>query len=81
MGYGAPCSRRDSHAWPAPMWAKAGQLAGPRGEITFLTFPTAGARVRAQTPEPKAEGLGWTWSDRIEQGDPRAKTAWGKRLY
>lgn len=32
---------------PAPMWVKAGQLGGPRGEIPFLTFPTAGAGVGA----------------------------------
>jgi len=43
-----------------PMWVKAGQLGGPGGEITLLTFPTAEAGARAQTPEPKAEGLGWT---------------------
>lgn len=41
------------------MWVKAGQLGGPRGEIIFLTFPTAGARAQAQMPEPKAEGRGW----------------------
>lgn len=31
-----------------PMWVKAGQLGGPRGEITFLTFPMAGAGASAQ---------------------------------
>lgn len=52
-----------------------------RGEITFLAFPTAAAGVRAQTPEPKVEGLGWIWGDKMEQGDPRAKMAWDKRLH
>ena len=55
------------------MWVKAGQLGGPRGEIIFLTFPTAGARAQAQMPEPKAEGLGWIWGDGMEQGDPKSQ--------
>lgn len=54
---------------PAPVWGKAGQPGGPGRETTLLTFPTAGARVQAQTPEPKAEGRRWVWGDRMEQGE------------
>ena len=56
---------------------KAGQLVGPRGEITCLTFPTAGAGAWAQTPEPKVEGLRWIWGDRMEQGDPKGQDGLG----
>lgn len=59
-----------------PRWVKAGQLwRGPGMRSSFSPFPQQGQGLWLRGQEPKAEGLGWIWGDGMEQGDPRAKTA------
>lgn len=56
MGCEDPCGWRDWHAGPAPQVGEGWAAEWAQGEISFLTFPTAGAGARVQTPGPKTRG-------------------------
>jgi hypothetical protein len=77
MGRGAPCGRTDSMQDLLPARTKAGGCVA-RTTTPFLPFPWQRQELGFRYQSPRLKGLDVFGGKRMEQGDPRAKTAWGK---